>query len=58
MKKILSSALSLIAIAALFLGSAELPDGSMCVPWTFGCIGVFALCAIILCKLNPQKKGR
>ena len=56
MKKILSNVLAIICVFALFLGSAENPDGSCNLIWTLSCLAVSFSSGYAWAKLNPEEK--
>lgn len=54
MKKIFSTILGLVAVMAIFLASAENPDGSCNLVWTLSCLAVVAASGWAWSKLNPD----
>ena len=51
-KKTIEVIITIIACVAFVLMAGERPDGSVCIPWTFGWMAVFAVCAVILGKMG------
>lgn len=54
MKKIISTILGLVAVMAIFLASAENPDGSCNLTWSLSCLAVAAASGWGWAKLNPE----
>ena len=55
-KKIIEVILTIIACVSFILMLGERPDGSICLPWTFGWMAALAVSAIILDKMGAFKK--
>lgn len=58
MKKILSTILGLVAFLAIMLASAENPDGSCNLTWSFSCLAVAVTSGWGWSKLNPEQTNR
>ena len=54
-KKIVEVVLTIIACLSIILMVAEKPDGSICLPWSLGCMAVLAISAKILDKMGAFK---
>lgn len=51
-KKIIEVVLMALLLLSFVMMGAETYDGGVCVPWTLGCMAVFAVCAKVLDKMG------
>lgn len=51
-KTIIKAVATIVACIAFILMFGERPDGSICLPWTLGCLATFTISAKILDKMG------
>lgn len=56
-KKTIEVILTIIAALSLVLMAAEKPDGSICLPWTLGCMAALIISSVLLDKMGALDKS-
>ena len=56
-KKIIVAILTIIACLSLILMCAERPDGSICLPWTMGCMAALVISGKLMDKMGVFDKS-